>query len=29
LDPSMTKAAVGKKLEEFRAMVDRLPPGLQ
>ena len=29
LDPSMTKAVVGKKLEEFRAMVDRLPPGLQ
>jgi hypothetical protein len=29
LDPALTKAAVGKKLEEFRAMVDRLPAGLQ
>ncbi len=29
LDPGMPRAAVGKKLEEFRARVDRLPLGLQ
>lgn len=29
LDPAMSRAAVGKKLEEFRGWVDRLPLGLQ
>lgn len=29
LDPTMTKAAMGKKLEEFRGIVDRLPLPLQ
>lgn len=29
LDPALTRAAVGKKLEDFKVLVDRLPAGLQ